>query len=278
MTSRKVLGCIGFGNMGRALMLGVWRHPELRKQYTPLTHDACEAAREAAREAGLSVAADAPALAREADIILLAVKPYQVADVLRAIAPIFSPERGPEKLLISLAAGVRLDTLKNALKRESGNCPVMRIMPNTPALVGQGIFGLCFGDGVSEERREQMHRLFGNLGQAIEIPESKMNAFTALAGSGPGYIFHFMESLAEAGVSAGLDRPGSEAIVLSLLKGCAAMAEETGRHPALLREQVSSPAGMTIAALNHLDRCGARGQIVDAVLAAVARGKAMEEE
>ena len=277
MASPKVLGCIGFGNMGRALMLGVWRHPELREQYTPLVHDVCEVSREAAFDAGLpaaAIAADALTLARKADIILLAVKPYQVADVLRDIAPAL----GPKKLLISLAASVRLAALQDTLKRESGNCPVMRVMPNTPALVGQGIFGLCFGDDISEERRRRMRLLFGSLGQAFDIPESKMNAFTALAGSGPGYIFHFMESLAEAGVSAGLDRPGAEAIVLALLKGCAVMAEETGRHPALLREQVSSPAGMTIAALNHLDRCGARGQIVDAVLAAMARGKAMEEE
>ena len=273
--SRPVLGCIGFGNMGRALMLGVWRHPELRKQYAPLVYDADSASRETAREAGLSVAPNAPDLARDSDIILLAVKPHQVGEVLRAIAPALALAHNPEKLLISLAAGVRLGSLK---RESNSHCPVMRVMPNTPVLVGQGIFGLCFEEGVSTEQREEARRLFSCLGQAIEIPESKMNAFTALAGSGPGYIFHFMESLVEAGVSAGLDRPGAEAIVLSLLKGCAAMSEKTGLHPAVLREQVSSPAGMTIAALNHLDRCGARGQLVDAVLAAMARGKAMEEE
>ena len=264
------LGCIGFGNMGRALMLGVWRRPELREQYPPLVYDSYDACLATAREAGLPIAADAPALARSSDIILLAVKPQQVTDVLRDIAPALVQE----KLLISLAAGVRLDKLK---RESGGRCPVMRVMPNTPALVGQGIFGLCFEDGISIDLREQARRLFSGLGHAIEIPESKMNAFTALAGSGPGYIFHFMESLAEAGVSAGLDRSGAQAIVLALLKGCAAMAEDTGLHPAVLREQVSSPAGMTIAALNHLDRCGARGQLVDAVLAAMARGKAMEE-
>ena len=270
-SSRPGFGCIGFGNMGRALMIGVWRHPELRERYAPLVYDSCSASLAAAGEAGLPIATSSPTLVRDSGIILLAVKPYQVNDVLRDIAPALVPE----KLLISIAAGVRLDSLK----REIGDrCPVMRVMPNTPALVGQGIFGLCFEDDISIEQREQVRGLFSCLGHAIEIPESKMNAFTALAGSGPGYIFHFMESLAEAGVSAGLDRRSAHAIVLALLKGCGAMAEETGLHPSALREQVSSPAGMTIAALNHLDRCGARGQIVDAVLAAMARGKSMEEE
>jgi len=267
--SRPTLGCIGFGNMGRALMLGVQCHPELRERYALLAYDVHAPCRDAAGEAGLSVAASAGDLARDASVILLAVKPYQVAEVLRAIAP----SLGPEKLLLSLAAGVRLDSLK---RDSGGRCPVIRVMPNTPALVGQGIFGLCFADDISIEQREQARWLFSGLGRTVELPESKMNAFTALSGSGPGYIFHFMESLAEAGVSAGLDRRDSQAIVLALLKGCAIMAEETDLHPAVLREQVSSPAGTTIAGLNHLDRCGARGQIVDAVLAAMARSEALE--
>ena len=265
------LGCIGFGNMGRALTLGVQRHPDLRDAYELLAFDAYEDSMTAAREAGVRTAADAGALARESDVILLAVKPDQVRDVLAGIAP----ELTPDKLLLSIAAGVTLEALAKA---SGGNCLYMRVMPNTPALVGQGMFGLCFGDGLPGTVRTRMRALFASLGGVVEIPESKMNAFTALSGSGPGYVFHFMESLAEAGVSAGLDRKSSQAIALALLKGCAAMAEQTGLHPALLREQVSSPAGTTVAGLNHLDRSGARGQIIDAVLAALARGKAMEAE
>jgi pyrroline-5-carboxylate reductase len=105
-----------------------------------------------------------------------------------------------------------------------------------------------------------------------------MNAFTALSGSGPGYVFHFLESLAEAGVSVGLGREDSRAIALGLLRGCAAMAEQSGLHPAVLREQVSSPAGTTIAGLNHLDRQGARGILVDAVREAARRSEEMERE
>lgn len=265
------IGCIGYGNMGRALMLGVRRHPELRGQYVLLVYDAYAGSRETAEEAGLPVAADAAALAQDSDVILLSVKPDQVSGVVREIAPVLNAD----KLLLSIAAGVRLDVLK---RESGGRCPVMRVMPNTPALVGQGMFGLCFGDDVVEELRERMRVLFSSLGGTVEIPESKMNAFTALSGSGPGYVFHFMESLAEAGVSAGLDRHSSRAIALALVKGCAAMAEQTGLHPAVLREQVSSPGGTTVAGLNHLDRCGARGQIVDAVLAALARGKVLEGE
>ena len=265
------LGCIGFGNMGRALLLGVHRHPDLGKHYSLLAYDPYEGSREAAAKAGITVAEGAAAVARDSDIILLAVKPDQARAVVRGI----SPALGPGKLLLSIAAGVRMDSLK---RESEGRCPIMRVMPNTPALVGQGMFGLCFSDDVPEALRERMRGLFSHLGGTVEIPESKMNAFTALSGSGPGYVFHFMESLAEAGVSAGLDRKSSQASTRALLKGCAAMAEETGLHPAVLREQVSSPAGTTIAGLNHLDRCGARGQVVDAVLAALARGKALEGE
>lgn len=263
------LGCMGFGNMGRALTLGVSRHPELSGQYELLAYDPYPGSRRAAELEGIALAPDPAALAEEADIILLAVKPDQAKAVLQEIAPVL----GPGKLLLSIAAGLTIA----ALKRDSNNrCPVMRVMPNTPALVGQGVFGLCFGEDVPEDLRERLRGLFSRLGRTVELPESKMNAFTALSGSGPGYVFHFMESLAEAGVSAGLDRQSAAAIALELLKGCAAMVEETGLHPAILREQVASPAGTTIAGINHLDRCGMRGQIVDAVLAAMARGKAME--
>lgn len=273
MASEKKLtiGFIGYGNMGRALAGGVLGSGALGKRYALAVHDTYAPSARAAKDAGLAVEQDAAALVRRSDIVILAVKPYQVGGVLDAARQ----ELGPDKLLLSIAAGVTLDALA---EKTAGRCPVARVMPNTLALVGQGFFALCCGPGVQPELKAASVEVLESLGRLVELDESKFNAFTALSGSGPAYVFHFMDSLAEAGVSVGLDRETSRAIALSLVRGAAAMAEGTGSHPAVLREQVSSPAGTTIAALNHLDRTGCRGHLIDAVRAADARGREMEKE
>ncbi|MDR0827599.1 MAG: pyrroline-5-carboxylate reductase [Desulfovibrio sp.] len=266
--SRLRLGIVGFGNMGRALALGVRQNEGLNSSFALGVYEKNPAA---ALPPDLVCAPDAAALAEASDLLLIAVKPYHVAPLLAEINSALRPDH----LLLSIAAGVNLDFLR---KHSRERCPVARIMPNTPALVGRGIFGLCFGPGVPPDRQEIVRRLLAALGMLIEVEESKMNALTALSGSGPGYVFHFLESLAEAGVSIGLDRASSSSIALELLRGCAEMAAQSSLHPAILREQVSSPAGTTIAGINHLDRQGARGLLVDAVRAACARGLEMEEE
>lgn len=269
--TRLTLGIIGYGNMGSAIAAGVMKNPLLTGSFAVLAYDPHERGVQKAQKDGVELAQSAIDLATRSDLILLAVKPDQAGAAVRGIATALSSD----KLLISIAAGI---TTAFLAKAGNGTCPVVRVMPNTPALVGKGIFGFCFGEGVSQGLQDVTRMLFGALGTAIEIPEKKMDAFTALSGSGPGYVFHFMESLAEAGVSAGLDRESSSAIATALLQGCAEMAESTGTHFAVLREQVSSPAGTTLAGLNHLDRSGARGMLIDAVLAAVARGKELEKE
>lgn len=265
------IGFVGYGNMGRALASGVLGNTDLRARFRLTAFETYGPSAEAAREAGIAVMPDAAELALHADIIVIAVKPYQMGEVLNAIMPALTRE----KLVVSIAAGITLDFMRARL---GGCCPVARVMPNTLALVGEGCFALCLDAGVSDAMQGAVRDILGSLGRLVELPESKFNAFTALSGSGPAYVFHFMESLAEAGVSVGLDRETSRAIALSLIKGAAAMAERTGTHAAVLREQVSSPAGTTIAALNHLDRAGVRGTLIDAVIAACARGREMEKE
>lgn len=269
--NKLTIGFIGYGNMGRALADGVLGAESLRGRYALVAYDRHAPCAEAARKAGLEVADDEAALAARSDIILLAVKPGEAGGALDAILPAL----GPGKLVLSIAAGISLDFLA---AKVGGLCPVARAMPNTLALVGEGFFALCCGAGVRPDLKAAAGEMFESLGRLVELDESKFAAFTALSGSGPAYVFHFMESLAEAGVSVGLDRETSRAIALSLVRGSAAMAERTGLHPAVLREQVSSPAGTTIAGLNHLDRTGCRGHLVDAVRAADARGREMERE
>ena len=278
------VGIIGCGNMGGAIARGILRNPALRETFPLRVCARSEHTRQAMREAwldamgvdknladGAAFIVPAPVVAREAEILVLAVKPYQVAGVIRDITPGLTPE----KILVSVAAGVSVASLREYC---GAICPVVRAMPNTLISVGQGIFGLCCDDpALPDEGREAVSRLFAGLGQVALLPEDKMNAFSALAGCGPAYVFYMTEALIEAGVSLGLSRAASSDIAFSLLRGCAALAEESGQPPAILREQVSSPGGMTIAGLNHLDRSAARGIIIDAILAAAGRGKEMEQ-
>jgi pyrroline-5-carboxylate reductase len=273
------LGILGCGNMGGAFARGVASHSRLQSAFSLVVHDPGEEATAAMRAIGADVAASPLDLARQSDIVLVAVKPYQVGDALREMREALA-DPAASKVVLSIAAGVPLEFLRQSV---DGACPVVRVMPNTLVAVADGVYALCFdteGRGrteISAAWRERVRLLLGSLGRVLELDESKMNAFTALAGSGPAYVFHFMDSLAEAGVSAGLSREDSKAIALSLVRGCAALAEG-GTHPVVLREQVSSPGGTTVAALNHLDRTGVRGHLIDAVLAAYRRGKEMEGE
>ncbi|MDR3176191.1 MAG: pyrroline-5-carboxylate reductase [Desulfovibrio sp.] len=268
--ARPTLGIIGYGNMGRALALGVSGNERLNREFALAVYEKNPAAAAAAAASGIFCAQTAQDLAGDADFVLIAVKPRHVGDLLREI----EPKLQKDQLLLSIAAGVSLDFLREHSK---GRCPAARIMPNTPALVGRGIFGLCFGPGVPEKKQEAVRGLLKELGLLIEVDEGRMSAMTALSGSGPGYVFHFLESLAEAGVSVGLDRADAAAIALELLRGSAEMAAQSGLHPAILREQVASPAGTTIAGINLLDRGGARGLLVDAVRAAYDRSLEMEK-
>lgn len=272
-----LLGIVGCGNMGGAIARGVLAHDELRAAFSLLVYDPGEKATQAMREAGINVASSATELAREADIVLLAVKPQYVGAVLRDIAPGISGA-GDGKILLSIAAGVTLETLRQGV---GSACPVVRVMPNILVEVSQGIFALCFdsqGADIAPAAKDAVRRLLGGLGSVVELDESRMNAFTALAGSGPAYIYYFIDALAEAGVSVGLSRESSLEIALGLVRGSAALMSSRGLHPAILREQVSSPGGTTIAALNHLDRKGVRGHVIDAVSAACRRGQEMEKE
>ena len=178
------------------------------------------------------------------------------------------PSLKPETVIISIAAGVTLHDLRDAVQ---GRCHVVRVMPNTPALVGAGVFGIQEEPALPKDVFAMILDLFGLLGSTIVLPEKKFNAFMALVGCGPAYVFHFMDALAEAGVTMGFTRQEALELVTQLVLGSAKLAALPGSHPAILREQVCSPAGVTIAAVNHLDRTAVRGHLIDAVLAAYAK-------
>ncbi len=265
------VGIIGCGNMGGGLAKGLLAKTEpgafplyvysrTSEKVLPLRH------------MGANACGNAPEVAASAEFIILAVKPYQIAAVIREIAPKLTPDH----VLISVAAGLNLAEMR---KHAPEHVPVARVMPNTLVTVGRGQFGLCLDDErLAPDQKETLRSLFGVLGQVLILPENRINAFAALAGCGPAYLFQIADAFIEAGVTMGLSRSESTELIFGLFSGCAVMAEQSGLHPAVLREQVTSPGGQTVAGCNHLDRTAVRGHIVDAVLAAMRRGMEMEKE
>lgn len=269
MTTR--LGFIGYGNMGGAIAGGVMASP-LASSFSIAAYDVTEAAKEKVETLGGKWFADPSELAKESDYIILAVKPYQVQDVIRNILSSLNHD----KVVISIAAGQPLSALRTALK---GVCPAVQAMPNTPALVGEGVFGLCFDDpDLSQQHQDALQRLFEQIGTVFILPESKMNGLMAVTGCGPAFVFDMMDAVMEAAVTVGFTRQEASAMTAALFKGTAKMVQETGLHPGVLHSQVTSPKGSTIAGTNHLARTAVRGNIIDAVLVAYERGKEMERE
>lgn len=261
-------GCIGCGNMGAAILRGLAGREDLEIGAYDVNTASVESL---ASEMGVEACASARALVENYDVILLAVKPHQVQSLLKDLAPRIRTSQ----ILVSIAAGLRLEQLKSF---SSGACPVVRVMPNTPAMVGAGVFALCFDDpSLDEEGAAFVRELFAGLGQVHVLDEDYFDAFTALAGSGPAYVFYFMDALVEAGVTLGLTRAQSTRMVKGLLSGSAKLAEESDLHLAQLREMVTSPAGTTIAATNHMDRMAVRASLIDAVRASWARSKELGE-
>jgi pyrroline-5-carboxylate reductase len=260
------VGIIGTGNMGQAMVRGWSRAGGFDLAGIDLNRENLE---KLGRETGMRVLDSVQELARTSDYLIAAVKPRHMGATLASVRD----HTRETTCLISIAAGLRLESLQEMIGRA---CPVVRVMPNTPALVGKGVFALCFDDpGLAEGHKETAASLFKALGQVHVLEEAAFDAFTALAGSGPAYVFYIMEALVEAGVAGGLSRAQATDMTKALLTGSSALAEESGHSLTALREMVTSPGGTTITALNHLDRNAVRGAIIDAVLAALDKSESM---
>lgn len=266
MQSSPVIGCIGCGNMGGAIMSGLAD----RTGYSLCGYNRSVARLEPLVAKGLKPVSTMGALASASDVIIIGVKPYLVDKTLRKIQEHLTKD----KLIISVAAGVTTGALSDAVQ---SLCPVVRVMPNTPALVGAGVFALCFDDPTLKEvHKNLVTELLGNLGETIEMPEKNFVAFSALVGAGPAYVFHVMNAVVQAGVTMGFPRAESLRMVLALFEGSVRMAASSTHSLTDLRDQVCSPAGITIEAVNHLDRTAVGGHLIDAILAAAKRGNELE--
>jgi pyrroline-5-carboxylate reductase len=241
-TIRK-LGVIGAGVMGKALIQGLTRKNVVSVQQvwaTAKTEASCEKVRE---ELGIQAYTNYKDLLPDTDVLLLCVKPKGIKHALERLKSYGLP---PSTLLISIVAGATIEQIEEGLGTEN---PVVRAMTNTPCLVGQGMTAICSGTHTTDAHMKLAHRIFEAVGECIELDETHFDAVTSLSGSGPAYMYLMMEALADGGVRVGLPRNAALKIVSQTVLGAATMVQQSGRHPASLRDDVTTPAGCTIGAL-----------------------------
>ena len=257
--ARPRLAVLGAGRMGQAIMSGL-----LASGWSPERITAAEAnaptAQEVRERLGIEVRS-APDAVSGADVVLVAVKPHHVGPVLAEVAD----RLGAGVTVVSIAAGVRTAALAAHLPAGTA---VVRVMPNTPALVGEGMAALSPAPGCPPESVELARTILAAVGQVVEVPESLQDAVTAVSGSGPAYVFLLAEAMIDAGVLVGLPRPLAHDLTVQTLVGAATMLRDSGEHPAVLRENVTSPGGTTAAALHVLEDAGLRAAMANAIQAA----------
>ena len=215
---------------------------------------------------GVEVTTDNRAAAEQADLILIGVKPFQAIDLIETIRPALKPG----KTIVSFAASVTTPAIEEAAGMEIG---VIRAMPNTPAALGAGATALCRGRFVTNAQMELAQRIFETVGRSVIVEEKHMDAVTGLSGSGPAYIYIVIEALAEAGVKVGLPRDVATQLAAQTAFGASKMVLETGYHPALLKDAVTTPAGCTADGILQLEEGGLRVTLIKAVMRATERAK-----
>jgi pyrroline-5-carboxylate reductase len=262
--SAERVAILGAGMMGETILAGLLRAGRPADSLV-ISERRPDRAAELAERHGVTVFDNVKA-AGFGDTLLIVVKPQDVGGLLGEIADSVRPGT----LVISLAAGITTAFLESHLP---DGTPVVRVMPNTPALVDQGMSALSPGAHCDQEQLAQAQDLLAGTGVVIQLPEKYQDAVTAISGSGPAYVFYVAEAMIEAGVLLGLPRATSTELVVQTLYGAATMLKETGTHPSILREQVTSPGGTTIAALRLLDDRGVRAAFLSAMEAARDRSR-----
>ena len=266
MVASKTIGFIGGGNMGEALIKGLLQSGHFDASHirvSDISQDRLHHLRDTYK---VSISADNGEVVGGSDVIVLAVKPQQVGHVLAETHA--SLEHLP--LLISIAAGVPIASLEQKFDKP---IPVVRVMPNTPALVLAGVSAIAGGTHTKPEHLAMARALFEAVGVVVEVDETQMDAVTGLSGSGPAYVFLFMEALIDAGVLMGLSRPVARALAVHTTLGSAKLLADSGEHPGVLKDQITSPGGTTIHGLTILESGGLRGLLMDAVEAATRRSE-----
>ena len=264
------IGFVGGGQMAEAMVRGILAAGLTTPEQITIAEPMPARREHLAKQYGVACTQDPDILCQNSATLVLAVKPQSAASVLAHYRPLVSERH----LVLSIMAGLTLHTLANAFA-----VPVrlIRAMPNIPALVLAGATAFSLNAHATSRDREIATALFSAVGTCVEVPEHLQDAVTGLSGSGPGYVFAFIEAMIDAGVLAGLSRPVAEQLTVQTILGSARLAQESGEHPAILKNKVTSPGGTTIAGLQVLEEGALRGLIMAAVAAATTRSGELGE-
>jgi len=269
MSEHDMIAIIGAGKMGEALVSGL-----LKAGTSPdelLITERYEArAQELTQRYGVKAVSNTEA-AKTAETIVIAVKPQDMDSLLAELSSVVTPDR----LIITIAAGIPTSAIE---KRLVEGVPVVRVMPNTPALVGEAMSAVAGGAHAQAHHLERAEDLFRPVGKVIRLPEGQLDAVTALSGSGPAYVFYLVEAMTDAGILLGLPRSVAHELIVQTVVGSAVMLRDSGEHPGILREAVTSPAGTTIAAIRELENHGVRAAFLSALEAARDRSRELAQQ
>jgi pyrroline-5-carboxylate reductase len=267
----RTIAFLGAGNMAEALIKGLLRAGTAKPESLIATGRRADRLELLHSTYGVRTTLDNMAAVREADVVVLSVKPQALDKVLIQVAPVVDPH----KLVISVAAGVPIAAME---RRFGAGARIIRTMPNTPSLVGAGACALARGEHASDEDLAVATRIFQSVGTTTVVDENLLDAVTGLSGSGPAYIFLIIEALSDAGVKVGLPRYTALKLAAQTVLGSAQLLIETGAHPGQLKDQVTSPGGTAIAGLHTLEAGGLRTTLINAVEAATRRAKELGEQ
>ncbi|WP_267964418.1 pyrroline-5-carboxylate reductase [Hafnia paralvei] len=264
----KKIGFIGCGNMGKAILGGLVASKLVPAENITVYNRSAKSVEAISQEFGSRGANSADEVAKEADVLIVGVKPNMMANILGEIRDALKPNA----IIVSIAAGVTLETLEFALKDGQ---KVVRVMPNTPALVNAGMSSITPNKQVSEDESALIVEIFSSFGRAEIVPEYLIHSVVGVSGSAPAYVFMFIEAMADAAVLGGMPRAQAYQFAAQAVMGSAKMVLETGKHPGELKDMVCSPGGTTIEAVKVLEQKGLRAAVMDAMQSCMAKSEEM---
>lgn len=254
----KKIGFIGCGNMGKAMLGSIVKSDNIILENIMVSTKSKTSAQSISLEFGVKASTNNIEVAKNSDIIFLAVKPYFFKEVIEEVKESIKEDT----IIISIAAGITIDQIEQWFNKR---VKVVRTMPNTPALVGEGMSAICPNKNITEEELNYVGELYNLFGKYEFLEEKDFHAFIALCGSSPAYVFMFIEAMADAGVKLGIPRAKAYKLAEQSILGSAKLALETGKHPGVLKDEVCSPGGTTIEAVNDLEKNGFRSTVISAI-------------
>ena len=264
----KKIGFIGCGNMGSAIVGGLIKSGFEKPENIIVSTKTEQSASRLYNELKINTTIDNKLVVKESDILFLAVKPNMYKGIIEEVKNLITKE----KVIITIAAGITLDNMNTWL---GDGYKIIRTMPNTPALVGEGMTAICTNGNVSKEEFDYVLDIFKSFGKCVELEEKYFHAFIALCGSSPAYIFMFIEAMADGAVKLGIPRSKAYEMAAQSLLGSAKMVLDTKKHPAELKDMVCSPEGTTIEAVTELEKLGFRSSVIEAMVKCAEKSKSM---